>query len=249
MRLGYICYPSGSEQARLALYHGDPSLVFIFQDVRFTQFSPMISVGPPMLATRPFHLTALRNGDIAGFCRGEFAGGCVLLTECTGVFEGLTAHELAERETLHAKPLSGCPGLSSTRVVLLSKKWQGYQLEVGKKDVDGWDVEYWDDEQGIYARHWNGQRRATGWSTRYNGSSSECSIALAAVITGPQTGKAGWLLIGDDAGLRVGGIYGETTGAIWVPNLDDFSGKLSDFNSKGYIAVPPHSVMPELEKE
>jgi hypothetical protein len=68
-----------------------------------------------------------------------------------------------------------------------------------------------------------------------------------AVISGKDMGKAGWLLMGDNAGLRIGGAYGEVTGALWIPNFSDFPGKISDFNSKGYIAVPPHSVMPELD--
>ena len=247
MRLGYFCYASGSALlARFALYRGDPTVDVVFEGMRFTPFAPMIIVGPPMLTARRFYLKAEQHGDVVGICEGKFVDNSVEFTERTGVFESLSAHELAERETLHAKPLSGCPGLSSTRVVLLSKKWHDYQLTVGRKGTGGWDVEYWDEEKGIHAQHWNGQRRCTGWSTRYNGSSSECSAALASVISGPQTGRTGWLLMGDDAGLRVGGVYGETTGAIWVPNLDDFSGKLSDFNSKGYIAVPPHSVMPEL---
>lgn len=247
MRLGYFCYRSGSALlARFALYRGDPTVDVIFEGMKFTSFAPMIIVGPPMSVTRPFYLAAEQHGQCVGITEGKFVDNSVLFTERTGVFENLTAHELTERETLHAKPLSGCPGLSSTRVVLLSRKWHGYQLAVGKKGAGDWDVEYWDDEQGIYTKHWNGQRRATGWSTRYNGSSSECSAALAAVISGPQTGKAGWLLMGDDAGLQIGGAYGEVTGAMWVPSLDDFSGKLSDFNSRGYIGVPPISVMPEL---
>lgn len=247
MRLGYFCYRSGSVMlARFALYRGDPTIDVFFEGMQFTSFAPMIIVGPPCLSTRPFYFKAEQHGNVVGICQGEFLDGSVLFTERTGAFASLSAYELTERETLRAKPLDGCTGLSSTNVVLLSKKWHGYQLMVGKKDVDGWDVEYWDDEQGIYTKHWHGQRRCTGWSTRYNGSSGECNIALAAVISGTQTGRTGWLLMGDDAGLQIGGAYGDVTGAIWVPGLGDFSGKLSDFNSRGYIGVPPISVMPEL---
>lgn len=245
MRLGYFCYTTGNtEIARLALYHGEPVDIYL-GETKFTLFAPMISVGPVM-PQAPFTLVAKHHNERIGTCQGTFIDNKILLIESTGVFAGLLVYALTEQETLRAIPFGNCPGLPSTNIILLSRKWEEYQLIVGKKGVEHLDVEYWDDD-GIHAKHWIKRQRCTGWSTRYNGSSAECSAALVAVVSGRNNGKAGWLLMGGNVGLQIGGAPGVITGALWVPNLSDFPGKISDFDSKGYIGVPPISVMPELD--
>src|SRR5581483_6031367 len=134
-----------------------------------------------------------------------------------------------------------CLGLSSTNIVFLSRKWEGYQLIIGKKGMEYLDIEYWDND-GIHPMRWLERRRCTGWSTRYNGSAAPCSIALVAVVSGRDTGKAGWLLMGDEAGLQISGATGEITGALWIPNLSDFPGRVSSETSKRYVGIPPTSL-------
>jgi hypothetical protein len=239
MRLGYFCYNTGLAQlARLALYRSEPNIDVIFEGLPFRSFSPMIAVGPSMLPGA-FSLHAMRHGAIVGKCEGTFLEGTVLLTERTGVFAGIDAKELTERETAHAVKSRDCPaGLSSTSLVVLSRKWEGYMITLGEKGVEEWDVEYWDDEKGIYVDTWFGKRRVRGWSTRYSGSAGECNASLAALISGPYTARVGWLLRGDDAGLAIGGALGDTTGALWLPNLESFPGKCID-----KIKLPPEEAI------
>jgi hypothetical protein len=239
MRLGYFCYNAGLAQlARLALYRDEPNIDVIFEGLPFRSFSPMIAVGPPMLPG-PFSLNAMQHGNIAGKCEGTFRHGAVMLTERTGVFAGISAKELTERETAHALPYDDSPGLSSTSLVVLSRKWEGYMITLGEKGVEEWNVEYWDSKKGIYTETWLGKRRTIGWSSRYSGSGGECNASLVALISGPYTGKAGWLLRGDDAGLNIGGALGDTTGALWLPNLESFPGKCRD-----KIKLPPEAIAP-----
>lgn len=248
MRLGYFCYESGSALlARFALYHSEPVDIFLegLPFISFTSAAPLISVGPVTSQAPHFALTARQHGDIVGVCEGTFIDGEVLLTECTGCFEGLRAYRLTEQETVQAVPFEDSPGLPPTEIMLLSRKWEGYQLTVGKKSVGDWDVEYWDKD--IYSQHWLGKRRVTGWTTRYNGASAECSVALVAVLSGKDMGKAGWLLWGDEAGLQIGGALGDITSGIWVPSLDAFPSKISSVGSRWYIGVPPASVAGELK--
>ena len=239
MRLGYFCYNTGLAQlARLALYRSEPNIDVIFEGLPFRSFSPMIAVGPPMLPGS-FSLNAMQHGNIVGKCEGTFLEGTVLLTGRTGVFAGVTAKELTERETAHAVPFDDSPGLSTSNLVLLSRKWEGYLITLGEKGIGEWDVEYWDNKKGIYTEKWLGKRRVRGWSTRYGGSAGECNAALVALISGPHTGKAGWLLRGDDAGLNIGGALGDSTGALWLPNLESFPGKCGD-----KISLPPETIAP-----
>jgi len=247
MRLGYFCYESGSARlARFVLYHSySETFDVFFEGMKFRSFAPMISVGPVMSQAPNFTLVAEQHGQLVGICLGTFVDGEMTLTDLTGIFRGLRAYRLTEQETIHAAPIGRSPGLPSTHIMLLSRKWDGYQLIVGKKGVVDWDVEYWDED--IYAQHWIGRHRITGWTTRYNGSSAPCSVALVAVISGQNMGKAGWLLMGDDAGLQIGGALGDVTGALWVPNLDDFPARISGIDSKKYIGVPPLSITGELK--
>lgn len=248
MRLGYFCYASGGAQlARFVLYHSEQPIDVFFEGLKFTSFAPMISVGPVISQAPHFTLVAQQHGQLVGICRGTFVDGSVLPTDCAGVFMGLLVYELIERETIQAVPFGDCPGLPPTDIMLLSRKWEGYQLIVGKKGVGDWDVEYWDGEEGVCATHWVGRSRCTGWSTRYNGSAAPCSVALVAVLSGKDMGKAGWLLMGDEAGLQIGGALGDITCGLWVPSLDDFPGRISNENSKKYIGLPPVSVTGELK--
>lgn len=244
MRLGYFCYSWGSARlARIALYCDEPNVDVFTENLPFRLFSSKISVSPVLLQGS-FSLEARRdNGTVIGTCQGDFIEGSLLLTERRGIFAGVRAYEITERETLRAMPFTDeSAGISLTDMVLLSRKWEGYQLIVGERGVESWDVQWWDDHE-IKEKTWSGRRRVTGHTMRYGGSAGECSAALVALTSGPHTGKAGWLLWGDDAGVAISGALGDVTGAVWLPNLESFPGKCQD-----KIKLPPVSVAGDLRK-
>ncbi len=253
MLLGYFY---SANLARLALYHSDKTIDIILEytDPVSGQCmvaaceakAPMITVSPAFPRTS-FVLKSWQNNAEVGVCRGDFHEGTLILTERTGVFSGLSAHRLTERETVHVVESADCPGIAPTDMVVLSRKWEGWQLIVGQKGVESWDLEEWD-STGIKKKTWQGRRRITGWSMRYGGGASECSVALVALTSGEHAGKAGWLLWGGDGGLAISGALGDIAGALFLPTIECFPGKISDPKSRSFIGVPPMSITEKLRR-
>jgi len=239
MRLAYITYGVG--HARLALYR-DPkentAFTVRFADLKtgketaaaFTSFAPMILAGPAMLR-RNFALEAWKDNRQIGECYGEFIDG-LRLVEKTGYFEKVQQpRPLIEYETIEAAKSEESAGLSPTDIVLLSRKWSDdRQLHAKSPGLQWWDNDGLTEEQG------GGARRFTGWSLE-RGAFCDLHAAIVAVTSGPQQGKAGLLLWGDNGGIRVGGGLGETRSAAWLPSLDSVPQRVSKI-----ITLPPYSV-------
>jgi hypothetical protein len=249
VRLGYCCY--GTDSARLALYHSDQPIDVIIeytdpatkqQRVMYCEVkAPMITVAP-VFSQCSFTLKAWQRNAEVGVCRGDFMEGTLILTERTGCFAGLSPYKLKDAETIEVKKSDGCPGIASTDMVLLSRKWEGYQLIVGQKGIEDWKVQEWHNS-GLIEKTWKGRRRITGWTLRYGGSAAMCSAALVLLSSGTHAGKAGWLLWGDDGGLNISGALGDIAGALWMPSIESFPIKV-----KEKVGLPPESVAPKSRR-
>jgi hypothetical protein len=208
--------------------------------------APMITVGPALPACG-FTLKAWQDNAEVGVCHGGFYEGSLILTERMGCFAGLFPYRLEDRETIEVKKSEDCTGISETEMVLLSREWKGYQLIVGQKGVESWQVSEWDNN-GLKEKTWMGRRRVTGWSLLSGGRADMCSAALVALISGEHAGKTGWLLWGSDGGLNISGALGDIAGALFLPGIESFPKKISDPKSRRYIGVPPLSITGNLKK-
>ena len=245
MRLAYVTYGVG--HARLVAYKPEKEKTFFiarFADstnkestATFHAFAPMIHLGPAMLA-HDFALEAWDGEVIVGQCKGSFVDG-LQLTEKSGYFEKVNPLPFAgeDHETIKASRSADGPGLSSTDIIVLSRKWERthqstIHIAVGESRIKWWN------NHGLVEAEGGGDTRITGWSSSRQSTLVDLHCALVAVLSGPRQGEAGYLLWGDDGGIRVGGGEGgRIKGAALAPSLDNLPKRMHE-----PLKLPPVSV-------
>jgi hypothetical protein len=238
MRLGYVCHGT---LAQLVIYRDPTKPVDItvnFTDVQGEHQSKSMEIKAPLVLTSEpmsfgdFSLRAELDGEIQGEAHGSFIGQTLHLTGRTDIFAKVEPHEVTERETLRASPYEKCVGLVKTEIALLSKKWQGDQMQAYGQDT------YWWSDAGLRSMSTLGRKGVTGFSLEEGGTVVDCCSALVVVISGPYKGKTGWLVWGTgNAGVAVSGSSGELTGAVWYPVVNSLPRKVRDV-----ILLPPESI-------